>query len=98
MRIVEANRPEAFIFENVRGLISPVNQKSFELIIHKFEKIGYRVYYKLLNSADFELPQNRERVFIIGIRKDLKEIYRNKKYRYITAKYCGKLQGFPALV
>nr|WP_094672720.1 DNA (cytosine-5-)-methyltransferase [Hydrocoleum sp. CS-953] len=71
MRVVEKNQPEAFIFENVRGLISPTNQRSFELIIQKFENIGYRVYYKLLNSADFGLPQNRERVFIVGIRKDL---------------------------
>ncbi|MGD1702587.1 DNA (cytosine-5-)-methyltransferase [Dapis sp. BLCC M229] len=71
MRVVEENQPEAFIFENVRGLISPANQRSFELIIQKFKNIGYRVYYKLLNSADFGLPQNRERVFIVGIRKDL---------------------------
>ena len=71
MRVVEENQPEAFIFENVRGLISPANQKSFELILQKFENIGYRVYYKLLNSADFGLPQNRERVFIVGIREDL---------------------------
>ncbi|MGD1805389.1 DNA (cytosine-5-)-methyltransferase [Dapis sp. BLCC M126] len=71
IRVVEENQPEAFIFENVRGLISPANQRSFELIIQKFKNICYRVYYKLLNSADFGLPQNRERVFIVGIRKDL---------------------------
>ena len=77
IRIVEENQPQAFIFENVRGLISPANINSFELIIQQFKNTGYHVYYKLLNSSDFGLPQNRERVFIVGIRNDLEIGYFN---------------------
>lgn len=72
IRVVELNTPKAFIFENVKGLIDPRNKANLDLIIESFEKIGYNVKYKLLNSYDFGLPQNRDRIFIVGIRKDLK--------------------------
>lgn len=71
IRIVEMNQPKAFIFENVKGLIDPRNRENLNLIIESFEKIGYSVKYKLLNSYDFGLPQNRERIYIVGIRNDL---------------------------
>lgn len=70
IRIVELNQPKTFIFENVKGLIDPRNKESLGLIIESFEKVGYSVRYKLLNSYDFGLPQNRERIYIVGIRKD----------------------------
>jgi DNA (cytosine-5)-methyltransferase 1 len=70
IRIVELNQPKTFIFENVKGLIDPRNRESLSLIIDSFEKVGYSVKYKLLNSYDFGLPQNRERIYIIGIRND----------------------------
>lgn len=70
IRIVELNQPKTFIFENVKGLIDPRNKESLSLIIESFEKVGYSVKYKLLNSYDFGLPQNRERIYIIGIRND----------------------------
>lgn len=71
IRIIELNQPKSFIFENVKGLFDPRNKGSLELIIESFEKVGYKVKYKLLNSYDFELPQNRERIYIVGIRNDL---------------------------
>jgi len=70
IRIVELNQPKTFIFENVKGLIDPRNKENLHLIIQSFEKIGYIVKYKLLNSYDFGLPQNRERIYIVGIRAD----------------------------
>ncbi len=70
IRIVELNQPKTFIFENVKGLIDPRNRESLSLIIESFEKVGYSVKYKLLNSYDFGLPQNRERIYIVGIRND----------------------------
>lgn len=70
IRIVELNQPKTFIFENVKGLIDPRNKESLGLIIESFEKVGYSVKYKLLNSYDFGLPQNRERIYIVGIRND----------------------------
>lgn len=70
IRIVELSQPKTFIFENVKGLIDPRNKESLHLIITSFEKAGYAVKYKLLNSYDFGLPQNRERIYIVGIRND----------------------------
>lgn len=72
IRVVELNTPKVFIFENVKGLIDPRNKANLNLIIESFEKIGYNVTHKLLNSYDFGLPQNRDRIFIVGFRKDLK--------------------------
>jgi DNA (cytosine-5)-methyltransferase 1 len=71
IRVVELNKPKAFIFENVKGLIDPRNKANLDLIVDSLENLGYRVKFKLLNSYDFGLPQNRDRILIVGIRKDL---------------------------
>ncbi len=74
LRIVEQNRPKAFIFENVKGLHDPRNKESLDFLLESFEKLKYKVNVSLLNSYDFGLPQNRERIFIVGIRKDIKDL------------------------
>jgi len=71
IRVVKENKPKAFIFENVRTLLSNLHRSSLELLMKEFEKVGYSVKAKLLNSYDFGVPQNRERTFIVGIRKDI---------------------------
>lgn len=71
IRLVKKSQPKSFIFENVSGLASPKNQPNLELIVHELESIGYCVKWKVLNAYDFGLPQNRDRVFIVGIRQDL---------------------------
>ncbi len=72
LRVVKLNKPRTFIFENVKGLIDPRNRSSLEFLIEEFSKLGYSVKYQLLNSYDFGLPQNRDRIFLVGIRKDIK--------------------------
>ncbi|MDC0832678.1 DNA cytosine methyltransferase [Geitlerinema sp. CS-897] len=79
LRLTQNSQPKSFIFENVRGLANPKNQNSFEFLLRKFEEIGYCVKWKILNAYDFGLPQNRERVFIVGIRKD---IAHNQEYKF----------------
>jgi len=74
IRVVEKNRPKAFIFENVKGLYDPRNKESLDFIIKSFNRIGYLVKCSLLNSSDFCLPQNRERIFIVGVRNNLKGV------------------------
>lgn len=74
IRIIKLNTPKAFIFENVKGLFDPRNRASLEFLVKEFEKLNYTVKYDLLNSYDFGLPQNRERIFIVGIRKDCQAI------------------------
>jgi len=72
IRLVKKSKPKSFIFENVKGLYDPRNKESLNLIISEFEKCGYDVFHKLLNAYDFGLPQNRDRIFIVGIDKKFK--------------------------
>lgn len=62
----EEDRPEYLIYENVKGMLSSNNGWDFACIIVEMESLGYDIEYQLLNSKDFGVPQNRERVFIIG--------------------------------
>ncbi|NGQ95472.1 DNA (cytosine-5-)-methyltransferase [Brevibacillus sp. SYP-B805] len=71
LRIIEAKRPKAFIFENVKGLITKKHRPTFDALLARFEEIGYRVSWRLINAWDYGVAQKRERVFIVGIRKDL---------------------------
>ncbi|MFM6008925.1 MAG: DNA cytosine methyltransferase [Sphaerospermopsis kisseleviana] len=75
IRLVSKSQPKAFIFENVSGLASPKNRDNLELILQEFEHIGYCVKWKVLNAYDFGLPQNRDRVFIVGIRNDIESCH-----------------------
>ena len=60
-------RPKIFIFENVRGLMSMEDGRLIEHISKEFEDIGYDVKYKLLDAANFGVPQHRERIIIVGM-------------------------------
>jgi DNA (cytosine-5)-methyltransferase 1 len=66
--ILDEKRPDIFIAENVKGILSANEKKAFPLIIKTFESAGYHVKYKLLNSADYGIPQKRQRVFIVGFK------------------------------
>lgn len=63
---VKRSRPKIFIAENVKGLLMKYNEDSLARVIKDFSELGYNVSYKLYNSANFGVPQTRERVFIIG--------------------------------
>lgn len=67
MRLVDTNKPKAFIFENVRGLLTNDGGKTIETIKHEITKRGYSFNIFLLNSANFNLPQNRVRVYMVGV-------------------------------
>lgn len=71
IRLVAHNRPQAFIFENVKGLVDPRHSRYLDIVLSSFRSANYRVYVKLLNSFDYGVPQNRDRVFIVGIRNDI---------------------------
>ena len=70
-RILRERQPRCFIAENVKGILTANKRSAFPLIIKEFEDSGYDVQYKVLNSADYGVPQKRERVIIVGFRKDL---------------------------
>lgn len=66
LRIIEDKKPKFFVAENVKGLLSIENGEVIKMIVSDFENLGYKVDYKLLNTAEYGIPQMRERVIIIG--------------------------------
>jgi len=72
LRLVEGLKPKVFLAENVKGLIMGKSKGYFKLIYKKMQELGYNVKAKLINSLYCEVPQKRERVIFIGVRKDLK--------------------------
>lgn len=73
IRLLREKKPKFFLAENVSGILHPKHKKAFENIISEFEDAGYVVSQKLLNVNDYDVPQDRLRVIIIGYRKDLKK-------------------------
>ncbi len=71
IRIVKDKRPKFFLIENVQGILEEKHKQSLEGFILSLEEVGYNVTYELLNAADYKIPQDRFRVFFIGIRNDL---------------------------
>ena len=70
-RILRQRQPKCFIAENVKGILTANKKSAFPLIIKEFEESGYDVQYRVLNAADYGVPQRRERVIIVGFRNDL---------------------------
>ena len=71
MRILADKRPKFFLAENVSGMLIPRHAKSLQHIKNLFAECGYQLSFRLLNAADYGVPQDRKRVFFIGYRKDL---------------------------
>ena len=71
IRIVKKIKPKYVIWENVKNLISKKHKHNFDAYIEKMDMLGYNSYYQVLNAKDYGIPQNRERVFTISIRKDI---------------------------
>lgn len=80
LKVIKNKLPKIFLLENVKGLLSIDKGKTFKKIIKDLNKIEkYQVEWKILNTKDYGIPQNRERVFIVGIRNDyFKKVLKNK--------------------
>ena len=70
IRVVKESNPKIFIFENVKGLTTHNKGETFKFILDKFKELDYDIEYDILNGKDYEIPQSRQRLFLIGIRKD----------------------------
>ena len=69
IRIVKESSPNIFIFENVKGLLTVDKGETFKnIILPRFNELGYTLFYETLNSKDFGIPQHRERLFVIGFK------------------------------
>lgn len=67
-RVVKETQPKVFLFENVKGLLNHDNGRTWQVIHDIFEELGYDVHFRVLNSKDYGIPQNRERLFCLGFK------------------------------
>ncbi len=71
-RCVKEFQPKVFIYENVKGLTHHDGGKTFATVLNTFDELGYKYFYKILNSKDYGIPQSRNRIFVIGFKdKDM---------------------------
>lgn len=87
VRIIKDKKPKFFIAENVKGLLSMQKGDIIKMIVNDFKKIGYDVDYKVLNASDYGVPQNRERVFIIGNNIGVQNIFPKKTHGFNLLPY-----------
>ena len=85
VRVVQEKQPRAFVAENVKGLMTLHKGEIFKRVCKAFEDAGYTLSFKLLNAADYGVPQKRERVILVGFRNDLK-----LQYKFPEAPNIGK--------
>lgn len=71
IRIIEKLHPKYIVWENVKNLLGKKHKHNFDNYINKLDELGYNSYYQVLNAKDYGIPQNRERVYTISIRKDI---------------------------
>lgn len=104
---IAKNKPRYFIFENVKGLLSDAKGRTFQIwldmlggksvngnpvIFSREDAVPYHVYWKVLNAKDYGVPQNRERVFIIGIRDDKDNVFNFPKEEHLTKRLKDVLE------
>lgn len=70
-----SEKPKYLLLENVKNLVSKKFKPDFELWLKRLEELGYNNYWKILNSSEYGVPQERERVFVVSVRKDIIETY-----------------------
>lgn len=83
IRILEAKKPKFFLAENVSGMLLPRHKDALQNIKEMFKNAGYELSFQLLNASDFNVPQDRKRVFFVGIRKDLGFKFPTTKFQKI---------------
>ena len=108
LEFIEKNKPRYFIFENVKGLLSDDNGKTFSewlnflggksvngnSVIFPYEdSVPYHLYWKVLNAKNYGVPQNRERVFLIGIRDDSDNIFSFPMEEHLTKRLKDMLEN-----
>ncbi len=90
LRVIKDKNPKFFVAENVKGILSMEKGKVIEMIKKDFESLGYKVDARLLNAAEYGVPQARERVVIIGNRLGLENPYPTPTHWVDSKKYTSK--------
>lgn len=78
LRVIRANKPNFGMYENVKNIVGKQFKNTFKMFTDELDEYGYNVYWKVLNAKDYGIPQNRERVYLIFIKKELD----NGKFTY----------------
>ena len=78
LRVIRANKPNFGMYENVKNIVGKRFKDTFKMFTDELDEYGYNVYWKVLNAKDYGIPQNRERVYLIFIKKELD----NGKFTY----------------
>ena len=86
IRVIREKKPLFFVVENVAGMLHERNKKAFNQIINSFNEIGYHLHFKLLNAQDYNVPQDRKRVFIIGFLHDIDFQFPQSNKKRLTLK------------
>ena len=102
-RLIKECKPKVFIFENVKGILNHDKGRTWTVIHDIFEELGYDIHFRVLNSRDYGIPQNRERLFCVGFKKKtifkfpapipLEYIMYDFLEDYINTKYFLKEKG-----
>ncbi len=92
IKIMNAKNLPYFILENVKGLENHENGKTLKIILEKLDKAGYKVYHRVLSSLHYGVPQMRERIYFVGIRKDL--VKENKHFEWPMPVKTPKIQDY----
>tara|TARA_B100001175_G_scaffold260312_1_gene229192 strand:+ start:407 stop:1360 length:954 start_codon:yes stop_codon:yes gene_type:complete len=80
-RILKYHKPKAFILENVKGLKSHDKGNTLKVIVKTLNKMNYNLFIEVLNAKNFGLPQNRERIFIVGLKESLDFIFPEPSFK-----------------
>lgn len=84
IRIVSKIKPKYIIWENVKNVISQRHRHNFDNYINSLDELGYANYYQVLNAKDYGIPQNRERIFVVSIRKDVNKTFEFPEKKILT--------------
>ena len=67
-RIIDETNPKVFIYENVKGLVNHDKGRTWAIVKRIFKNLGYKIFFRTLNSKDYGIPQHRDRIFVVGFR------------------------------
>jgi DNA (cytosine-5)-methyltransferase 1 len=91
LKVIKSKKPKIFVLENVKGLLSHDKGRTFEVIMNCLDKLKeYKIHFKVLNTKDYGIPQNRERVFIVGLKKSEMK----REFKFPKKKKMKKIESY----
>lgn len=95
LKAIYTKKPKAFLIENVKGLTSKKHKDFFFKLLNSLENIGYNITHETINCLDYSVPQKRQRVFVVGVRKDLNTSFKFPEKHNIKFNIRDAIQDLP---